>query len=223
MLGPLRGRTCRLFLQAAAGPDNADVAHIPHGDARMSGTYTNLLVHIVFSTKERRPLIASRFEEELYKYIGGIVRGQKCIQLAIGGIEDHLHILVKVKPTIALSNLVRDIKANSTGWINEKHYKLRKFAWQDGFAAFTVSFSQVERVKAYIRNQKRHHAKVDYKSELLTLLAKNQIEYDEKVSLDVSLDISAAKRQNRKAVGVSPRLGCSRRNSRYRRCAATSL
>jgi hypothetical protein len=79
-----------------------------------------------------------------------------------------------------LSDLVRDIKANSSGWINENHCKPSKFAWQDGFAAFTVSFSQVERVKAYIRNQKRHHARVDYKAELLTLLAKNQIEYDAK-------------------------------------------
>lgn len=146
----------------------------------MSGTYTNLLVLIVFSTKERRPLIASEFEEELYKYIGGIVRGQKCIQLAIGGIEDHIHLLIKLKPTIALSDLVRDIKANSSGWINEKHHKPGKFAWQDGFAAFTVSFSQVERVKAYIRSQKRHHAKTDYKGELLSLLAKNQIDYDER-------------------------------------------
>jgi len=107
------------------------------GESEMSGTYTNLLYHIVFSTKERRPLIAPRFEEELYKYIGGIIRGQKCIQLAIGGVEDHIHLLLKIKPTIAVSDLVRDIKANSSGWINDEKYKMRKFAWPSCGAART--------------------------------------------------------------------------------------
>src|ERR1051325_8223658 len=106
----------------------------------MAGTYTNLLYHIVFSTKERRQLIKPAIEERLYKYIGGIIRGLGGIELEIGGVDDHIHILAKFKPTIALSDAVRDIKANSSKWLNEKS-KIYKFAWQDGFAAFTVSES----------------------------------------------------------------------------------
>jgi REP-associated tyrosine transposase len=146
----------------------------------MSGTYTNLLYHVVFSTKQRRPLISQSFEEELYRYIGGIIRNQGGIQLEINGVADHVHILMKVKPALALSDLVRDVKANSSGWINQEKLKLRKFGWQDGFAAFTVSQSQVDRVAGYIRNQKRRHARGEFKSELLELLAKNRIEYDER-------------------------------------------
>lgn len=145
----------------------------------MAGTYTNLLYHIVFSTKERRQLITPAIEAELYNYIGGIIRGLKGVQLEIGGIADHVHILAKFKPTLSLSDAVRDIKANSSKWLNEKS-KIYKFGWQDGFSAFTVSESQVERVVGYIQNQKRHHKRKTFQEELVELLGKNRVEYEER-------------------------------------------
>jgi len=145
----------------------------------MAGTYTNLLYHIVFSTKERRQLIFPQIEDELHKYIGGIVRNLDGDLLEANGMPDHIHLLIKLKPKFAVSDIVRDIKANSSGWLNDKS-RIYKFGWQDGFAAFTVSESQAPRVRGYIRNQKNRHKRMDYKVELLELLAKNRVEYDER-------------------------------------------
>ncbi len=145
----------------------------------MAGTYTNLNYHIVFSTKERRQLITANIEVELHKYIGGIVRNLEGDLLAANGMPDHIHLLVKLKPKFAISDVVRDIKANSSGWLNEKS-RIYKFAWQDGYAAFTVSQSQIERVQGYIRNQKNRHKRMSFKDELLELLIRNHIEYDER-------------------------------------------
>jgi REP element-mobilizing transposase RayT len=144
----------------------------------MSGTYTNLLYHIAFSTKGRYPLITKAIQNDLHAYIGGIIREREGIALAVGGMPDHVHLLVKVKPKFALSDLVRDVKAVSAKWVNETKEGLHKFGWQDGFAAFTVSQSQIEAVRRYIENQEEHHRGVDLKAELLRLFAKNQIEYD---------------------------------------------
>jgi REP element-mobilizing transposase RayT len=146
----------------------------------MAGTYTNLLYHIVFSTKERRRLIIPTIEDELHKYMGGIVRNLEGDLLEADGDADHIHLLVILKPKFALSDVVRDIKANSSGWLNDRNRSLYKFAWQDGFAAFTVSESQVLRVSSYIRNQKNRHRRMDFKSELITLLRKNRVQFDER-------------------------------------------
>ncbi|MCI0360970.1 MAG: IS200/IS605 family transposase [Planctomycetaceae bacterium] len=145
----------------------------------MAGTYTNLLYHIVFSTKERRQLVTAAIEEDLHGYMGGIVKGLDGKLLEINGIPDHIHLLVKLPPKLALSDSVRDIKANSSKWLNERS-RIYKFAWQDGFAAFTVSESQVERVRGYIRNQKNRHKRMTFKDELLALLQKNRVEYEER-------------------------------------------
>jgi putative transposase len=145
----------------------------------MAGTYTNLLFHIVFSTKRRTGLITPELEPDLYAYIGGVIRNQGGKLLDAGGMSDHVHLLLKSKPNVALSDLVRDIKANSSKWINESKWKIRKFGWQDGFAAFTVSESQVEIVSKYIQSQKIHHRRRDFKAELLFLLKKNHCEFDE--------------------------------------------
>ena len=101
------------------------------------------------------------------------------MQLEINGVADHVHILVKLKPTLSLSDVVRDIKANSSKWLNEKS-TIFKFAWQDGFAAFSVSESQAPRVQAYIRNQKSRHRRMSFKEELVALLEKNRVEYEER-------------------------------------------
>jgi REP element-mobilizing transposase RayT len=143
----------------------------------VAATYTNLNYHIVFSTKERRQLITSSIEDELHKYLGGIVRNLEGDLLEANGMPDHIHLLVKLKPKLALSNVVRDIKANSSSWLTRQS-RFYKFGWQDGFAAFTVSESQLPRVASYIRNQKNRHKRVDFKAELLELLEKNRVDYD---------------------------------------------
>jgi putative transposase len=144
----------------------------------MPSTYTNLLYHIVFSTKDRTPLINPEFQEELYRYIGGIIRAEGGVQLEIGGTTDHLHILAKFKPAVSVSDMLAKIKANSSKWVNDHKMKMRKFAWQEGYAAFTVSESQVPIVREYIRNQEEHHRKQTYQEEFIVLLDRHGIEFD---------------------------------------------
>ena len=150
----------------------------------MAGTYTKLYYHIVFSTKNRQPFINSAIEDELHKYICGIIRniGGSCIE--INGAADHVHILAIIPPKVSLSEALRTIKANSSKWIHETHPNLAAFAWQDGYSAFTVSASQVDGVRQYIRDQKNHHRERDYKAELLALLQKRGVEYDERYIWD---------------------------------------
>ena len=116
----------------------------------MSDSYTNLLYHIIFSTKDREPLITLDYESRLYHYIGGINRGVGGISLELNGTEDHVHLLAKLRPDIALSSVLRDLKANATGWMHDVFPSLRDFSWQRGYGAFTVSQSNVEDVRHYI-------------------------------------------------------------------------
>ena len=150
----------------------------------MAGTFSNLLYHMVFSTKLRYPLIASSFEDELYRYIGGIVRGQGGIGLQVNGMPDHIHILAKLKPTPSVADMLRMIKSNSSKWANDEKMELRKFGWQQGYAVFSVSESQVDHVRDYIRRQKEHHKTMDFKTELRMLLDKHGVEYDERYLWD---------------------------------------
>jgi len=150
----------------------------------MPSTYTNLLYHIIFSTKDRRPFINKKFREELLPYIGGIIRDAGGVPLEIGGVEDHVHIFAKFSPTLAIAEAVRLIKANSSKWAGERPDLVRAFAWQTGYAAFTVSKSQAGSVRRYIRNQEEHHRKKSFKEELLALLEKHEIEYDERYLWD---------------------------------------
>ena len=144
----------------------------------MAGTYTKLYYHIVFSTKNRQPFITQAIEDELYKYISGIIRNLDGSCIEINGASDHVHILAIIPPKISISDALRTIKANSSKWVHEKWPDLSDFGWQDGFSAFTVSASQVEPVRQYIRDQKKHHQERDYKTELLAILDKHGIEYD---------------------------------------------
>lgn len=105
----------------------------------MSSTYTNLLYHLIFSTKDRQPLITGEYQERLYEYIGGTLRGMGGIPLAINGTADHVHVLVKLRPDKALADVLRDLKANATGWMHNVFPALSEFAWQRGYGAFTVS------------------------------------------------------------------------------------
>lgn len=146
----------------------------------MAGTYTQLFYHIVFSTKNRQPFIAAEIETDLHKYIAGIFRNLDAVCVEINGMPDHLHILALLPPKIAVSDALRDAKANSSRWVHDNQRDLADFAWQDGFAAFTVSKSQVESVRQYVREQKTHHCTSDFKSELIALLDKHGVEYDER-------------------------------------------
>ncbi len=145
----------------------------------MSSTYTNLIYHIVYSTKYRRPLIELQDCEELYRYIGGIIRANEGIQLEIGGMPDHVHILAKLSPKLAVTDVLRLIKSNSSKWLNEKPSRKGRFEWQTGYAAFSVSQSQVPVVTQYIRSQEKHHRKQTFREEYLALLRKHQIEFEE--------------------------------------------
>ena len=109
----------------------------------MSQSYTNLLYHLIFSTKERRPIITLDYKPQLYDYIGGIIRGLGGISLGIGGVADHVHVLAKLGPTRALSDVLRDLKANASGWMHDVFPEMRDFSWQRGYGAFTVSQSNV--------------------------------------------------------------------------------
>lgn len=150
----------------------------------MPATFTNLLYHIVFSTKQRESLISDEFREELYRYIGGIIRAEDGILLEIGGVEDHVHILAKLKPTMTVSEYLNKIKANSSKWANENKKSARRFAWQEGYAAFTVSESQVPKLRDYIRNQREHHKKISYQDEFIALLEKHGVNYDSRYIWD---------------------------------------
>lgn len=150
----------------------------------MANTYTQMYIQIVFAVKRRQNLIQKNWKDELHKYICGIINGKEQKVYAIGGVSDHIHILVSIKPNIAISDLVRDIKANSSKWINENEFVRGKFQWQEGFGAFSYAQSQLDNVIAYINNQEQHHQKKTFKDEYLTLLQKFDIEYDEKYLFD---------------------------------------
>jgi REP element-mobilizing transposase RayT len=149
----------------------------------MASTFTNLLFHIVFSTKDRTPSIHEGLRERLYEYMGGIIRGERGTLLEIGGVPDHLHLLAKLKSDISVAEMVRLVKSNSSKWVNESIDPTGRFEWQTGYGAFSVSESQAKKVQKYIQTQESHHAKVSFKDELITLLKKHGIEYDERYLL----------------------------------------
>jgi REP element-mobilizing transposase RayT len=145
----------------------------------MSSTLTNLLYHIVFSTKHREPIITAPIRADLYKYIGGIVRGEGGTLLEIGGIPDHVHLVVRFKAEPSVATMVKIVKSKSSKWLNEQPKRPGRFEWQRGYAAFTVSVSQLDSVRAYVRNQEQHHRRKTFQEELRLLLAKHGVEYDE--------------------------------------------
>ncbi|HMM78955.1 MAG TPA: IS200/IS605 family transposase [Pyrinomonadaceae bacterium] len=142
----------------------------------MPHTYSHLIFHIVFSTKERRPLIDPELREQLYEYIGGTVRGLGGILIEIGGVADHVHLLVILKPTILLSDFMRMMKSSTSKCANEA--TAGHFQWQDGYGAFTVGKSQIGAVRNYIRDQEEHHRKVDFRDEFIKMLESSGIDFD---------------------------------------------
>ena len=144
----------------------------------MANTYTQIYIHVVFAVEGRQNLIKPEHNDELQKYITGIVSGQQQKMIAINNMSDHLHMLIGIKPDMALSNLVRDVKAGSSKFINEKHWVVGRFSWQEGFCAFSYSRSQLGTVSRYIENQQKHHAKKSFREEYVELLEKFNVDYD---------------------------------------------
>lgn len=143
----------------------------------MANTYSQIYVHIVFAVKGRRNNISKNWKDELYKYITGIVTNKNQKLMIINGMPNHIHILLGIKPNCNLSDLVRDIKANSSKWINEKRFVNGKFEWQTGFGAFSISQSQIKKVATYIENQEAHHAKKSFKDEYIEFLKAYDVDY----------------------------------------------
>ena len=150
----------------------------------MPGTYSQILLHVVFSTKRRERWIEPQVAERLDPFIGGIVRAERGVLYDIGGIEDHVHIYLRWRPDAAISDLMRAVKSRSSKWIHETFPALGSFAWQEGYAVFSVSKSQEEGVKKYIADQHEHHRKEDFQMELLRMLQKHEIEFDERYVFD---------------------------------------
>ncbi|MFH0989633.1 MAG: IS200/IS605 family transposase [bacterium] len=150
----------------------------------MANTFSQIYIQIVFTVKGRQNLLRRDNKDELHKYMSGIIRNNKQKLLRINSVSDHVHILIGLKPDIALSDLVRDIKANSSRFINEKRWSKGKFHWQGGFGAFSYSHSHLDRVIKYIDGQEAHHCKKTFREEYLSLLEKFQIEYDPRFVFD---------------------------------------
>src|SRR5882724_406039 len=149
-------------------------------EVNMSDSYTSLLYHIVFSTKERRPLITPEYEPRLYEYIGGTIRGLGGISLELNGTEDHVHLLAKLRPDRALSDVLRKLKSHATGWMHDVFPEVKDFSWQRGYGAFTVSQSHIDDVRRYIVNQEEHHKRLSFRDEFIQFLKANGIEFDER-------------------------------------------
>jgi len=145
----------------------------------MTNTYTQIHIQFVFAVKYRKGLIGEEWKDELYKYITGIIKNNKHKLLIINGMPDHIHILIGMRPTQSVSDLMQDIKGDSSKWINGKKFMKEKFEWQEGYGAFSYGKSQIKNVITYIENQEKHHRKKTFKEEYIEFLQKFEIDYNE--------------------------------------------
>ena len=143
-------------------------------------TYTQLLYHIVFSTKNRERVLIKENREKLYRYIWGILKHHKSVLYRINGVEDHVHIITHIHPTVAVASLIKDIKVASSDWIKNERIFPMFSAWQVGYGAFTYSIKEKDVLINYVKNQEEHHKKVSFKDEYISLLKEHGIEFDEK-------------------------------------------
>ncbi len=150
----------------------------------MPHSFANVLLHCVFSTKNRRPLITDDLRGRLFPYIGGIARDEKMKILAIGGVEDHVHLLLSLPSTITIARALQLIKGKSSKWIHDTFPEHHAFAWQEGYGAFSIGVSQIDDTTAYIANQAEHHRRRTFQEEFVAFLEKHGIEYDPKYLWD---------------------------------------
>ncbi len=144
----------------------------------MAHSYTSSVYHCVFSTKEHAPLITPELQERLWPYMGGIARENGMKALAIGGIEDHVHLLLSLPSTLAIAKAIQLVKGNSSKWMHENFPAPSHFSWQEGYGAFSIGMSQIATTVAYIENQQKHHRRKTFQEEYLSFLKKHDIEYD---------------------------------------------
>jgi putative transposase len=150
----------------------------------MPSSYTNLLYHLIFATKDRRPLITPSLRAELYPYIGGIIQHERGVLLEIGGMPDHVHLVARFRADVSVADMLRLIKSNSSKWANERRDLTSGFAWQPGYGAFSVSESQLPEVRQYVQRQEEHHRQITFQEEFVAFLKKHGIEYDERYLWD---------------------------------------
>ena len=146
----------------------------------MPGTFSQVYIQIVFAVKGRENLISKVWKEELHKYIAGIIKGKDQKPIIVNGMADHIHAFIGLRPSMQISEVVREIKNNSTNFINEKGFVHGKFSWQEGYGAFSYGHSQIDKVYNYILNQEEHHKKTTFREEYMGLLKKFEIDFDEK-------------------------------------------
>jgi len=144
----------------------------------MTHSYVSSLYHAVFSTKGRAPIIAADLQEHLHPMMGGIARDNKVKALAIGGVKDHVHMLLSLPSTMDIARALRLIKGGSSHWVSDEYPMYRNFAWQEGYSAFSIGISQVKSTMDYINNQERRHQKVSFEDEYISFLKKHGIKYD---------------------------------------------
>ncbi len=146
----------------------------------MANTYINILVHTVFSTKNREMWLSSPLRERLYPYLCGIARENKFKVLSIGGVDNHIHILLSLNSTTSIAKAIQFLKGGSSKWIHETFPELKLFSWQEGYGAFSIGISNMEETIKYIENQENHHKKIGFQDEYLNFLRKNNVEFDVK-------------------------------------------
>ena len=146
----------------------------------MAGTFSQIYIQAVFAVEGRANLLQKPWREEVFKYMAGIIKGKNQKSIIVNGVANHVHLFIGLKPSIAVSDLVRDIKNNTSNFINTQKFVHGKFSWQEGFGSFSYAHSQIEQVYQYILNQEEHHRKKTFKEEYLEFLKKFEIEYDEK-------------------------------------------
>jgi REP-associated tyrosine transposase len=150
----------------------------------MPQSHASLHCHFIFSTRNREPLIATELQSRLYSYIGGILRDQKCCLVAAGGMPDHVHLLVSLARDLSVAETVRLVKSNSSLWIHQTFPQRHAFAWQSGYGAFAVSYSNIKSVRAYIAGQEEHHSVRTFQEEFREFLQRHEIEWDERYVWD---------------------------------------
>jgi REP element-mobilizing transposase RayT len=150
----------------------------------MADTFSQIYIHLVFSVKGRQNIIHKTWREELFKYVSGIIKGRDQKVFAIGGMPDHIHILISLRPNYLVSELVNSVKTNSSKWINSKGFIKGKFNWQEGYGAFSYGQSQLDHVIQYINNQELHHQRKSFKEEYIELLQRFNVKYEEKYLFD---------------------------------------
>jgi putative transposase len=146
----------------------------------MSSSYCNLLYHIVFATKDREPWLTAAIRPRIHQYLGGAIRNENGIAMIVNGTADHIHILAKLRQDKALSKTIGEVKANSSGWISRMLREAAGFAWQEGYGAFTVSESQLPKMRRYIERQEEHHRTVSFVEELKVILRAHGLPFDER-------------------------------------------